>query len=307
MTPYYFLYVLVLCGTPICFLNDLPARRLAQKVYFISILLILSTFAGARAPGVDYDYQNYVFWFNAIAKGTATQMAWLRDPTFALLSFIVSRLGLAYPVVATLYAFLGISATIAFATLVVAPRWSTLLFYLFFCHYYLVEELVLIRSAVAIPLMAVSLYFACKQRPRRAIALFLLALLFHFSVIVALPVLLLIIANVKFRSKAWIYFLIVFGVGVAATMKAVVAYLSGLYRISEYVSAKRPEGSLPGLSWYAAAHLLTIAFCVFFLWNRLSRYQRVAILLSGLGLCLFQIFISNGGLASRFTNLLDIF
>jgi hypothetical protein len=308
MTPYYIIYFLVSAGIPICFINDVKYRKMAQILYYLSMLFILSSFTGLRSSGVDQDYKEYTVWFNAISHGTATQMEWLRDPAFAAMSYIVSLAGLSYLVVAVIYAFLGVSATILFVKLVVEPRWSTLLFFLFFCEYYLVAEMVLIRSAVAIPLMAVGLYFVCVRRFSKALILYLLSLLFHFSAIVALPVFLLLIIGVKFRSRVWVYSLIAFGVIAALGMEAEINFLSGLYRISEYVSREGPEGSpLPLFSWYLLAHLLTISVCVLYMWKQLSLHQRVATIFSGLGLCAFQIFHANANLASRLAILFDLF
>lgn len=307
MTPYFVIYVLVSGGIPICFINDAPLRRVAQRLYFALILLILVAFAGARSPGVDRDYEAYSFWFHAIATGTATKMAWFRDPTFALLSFIVSRVGLSYSSVAFIYALVGLLATKYFVTLASVERWETLLFYLIFCQYYLLGEMTEIRSAVAIPLMAVSLYFACEGRRGRALIVYLLALQFHFSVIAALPILLLLLAGIKFRSRMWIFSLALFGVIAATSMAPIIGLLSNLYRVSEYFIGQRPEGALPEFSWFAAAHLLTIAFIMVFFWKKLSLHQRVATLLCALGLCLFQVFIGNPGLAPRLLYLFDLY
>jgi hypothetical protein len=307
MTPYYVIYGLVLSGIPICFIDDGPVRRMAQKVYFTFIAIALVAFAGARGTMVDRDYDNYAIWFHAIASGDATPMQWLRDPTFALLSYATSLFGFSYTAVATLYALLGLISTIFFVLVASAQRWITLYFYLFFCLYYLEGEITLIRSAVAVPLMALSLYLACEEHRRKALAFYILALLFHFSVIIALPFFLMLLAGVKFRSRFWVYSLAAFGVIVSQMMSHVVEMLSGLYRISEYLNAPRTEADLPVLSWYALAHLIAIAFCVLLLWGKLSLHQRVATLLAAFGLCLFQIFIRNTGLATRFIDIFDLY
>src|ERR1035437_3755145 len=135
MTFYYIIYALVLGGVPICFIIDIAMRRMAQKLYFASILLILAVFAGVQAPGVSADYDVYTFWFKAIANGTATQKAWLRDPMFALISYLVSNLGQSLSLVMFIYAALSLIATIYFVFAVSAQRWATLLFYLIYCQY----------------------------------------------------------------------------------------------------------------------------------------------------------------------------
>ncbi len=307
MTPYYLIYLLVSAGLPICFLNDVAVRKIAQRIYFAGIIAVLAVFAGVRSPGVDADSYNYIFWFDSVSTGSATQMQWIRDPPFALISYIVSGMGLHYPVVATIYAFLGLLTTIIFVEISSNPRWATLFFYLFFCQYFLVGEMTLIRSAVAIPLMAISIYLASERRHCRALFVYILALLFHFSVIAALPFLLLLLAGVQFRSRVWIYFLIAFGVIVANLMIPLVSYLSTIYRISEFMIGERPENPLPTLSWYLLAHLLTISVSVLLMWKRLTIHMRITTLLACLGICLFQIFIGNPGLAPRLIYLFDLY
>ncbi len=307
MTPYFYIYALVTSGIVICFINDVPMRRVAQGMYFILILVALAAFAGMRSPGVDRDFHDYVFWFDLIQSGAAPLVAWIRDPAFALISYCVAGVGLSYSAVAFVYALLGLSATWAFVVATSLERWSTLFFYLLFCQYYIVLEMTEIRAAVAIPLMALSLYLACNGRKGRAVGTYFVALVFHFSVIVALPLLILILAGARFRSKTWMYSLIAIGALASVTMKRMIDLLSGLYRISEYLNGGAEQNDLRVISWYALAHLLTIAIPLLLLWKKLTLHERMATLACGVGLMLFLVFGWNTGLATRFLYLFDVF
>jgi len=307
MTPYFYMYALVTSGILVCFINDTPMRRVAQSMYFILILIALAAFAGMRSPDVDRDFHDYVFWFDLIRSGAAPLVAWIRDPAFALISYCVAGIGLPYSAVAFVYALLGLTATWGFAVCASLERWSTLFFYLLFCQYYIVLDMTEIRAAVAIPLMAIGLYLACKGRKKSAVGTYLVALVFHFSVIVALPLLILILAGTRFRSKAWMYSLIAVGAVASVTMQSVIDFLSGLYRISEYLNGGAEQNDLRVISWYALAHLLTILIPLFLLWKKLTLHERMATISCAAGLMLFLLFGWNTGLATRFLYLFDVY
>ena len=212
-----------------------------------------------------------------------------------------------YQAVAFTYALLGLVATWRFAVAVSMQRWITLFFYLLFCQYYIVLEMTEIRAAVAIPLMALSLYLASQGQRRQAIWTYLLALLFHFSVIIALPLLILLFAGARFRTRRWLIVLIVIGAVASLTMRGLINLLSGLYRISEFMSGGEEENDLRVISWYALAHLLTLAIPVALLWKKLNLHQRMATIGCAIGLAIFFIFGWNTGLATRCLYIFDVY
>jgi len=306
MIPYFVMFGLVAAGVIICFIEDRFVRRAFQGAYFIAVLIALAGFAGLRSPGVDRDFPGYVEWFDLIRSGSAPLFAWLRDPAFAGISWVVSRSGSSYSVVAFLYAVAGITATWILAFSISLERWATLLFYLFFCQFYVVWDMTEIRAAVAIPLMAVSLYLACEGRRRHAVVVYLLALVFHFSAIVVLPLLVMIFAGVRFRSRLWLLAIAAAGAVAAVTMRSLIDLLSGLYRISEYLNGGAEEHDLRVISWYALAHLLAIIAALYF-WKKLSFHQRMAVVGCGIGLMCFVVFGWNTGLATRLLYIFDVY
>jgi EpsG family len=307
MTPYFVIYGLVVAGIFICFFGDTRLRRVAQFLYFIVILFVLAMFAGMRSPNVDRDFNDYATWFGLIQSGDAPLFAWIRDPAFAVFSFIAAKLGLAYPAVAFVYALLGLLATWRFAAAVSSGRWVTLFFYLLFCQYFIVLEMTEIRAAVAIPLMALSLYLASQGLRGQAIGTYVLAMIFHFSVIIALPFLVLVLAGARFRTRGWLVTMIALAAVASVAMRSVIDLLSGLYRVSEYLNGGAEENDLRVISWYALAHLLTIGIPVALLWKRLDLHQRLATLGCSAGLILFIVFGWNTGLATRFLYIFDVY
>lgn len=307
MTPYFYIYGLVASGIAICFLGDTTLRRVSQILYCVVVLFVLALFASLRSPNVDRDFQQYVMWFNLIQSGDAPLIAWIRDPAFAVFSFIAAKLGLGYQAVAFTYALLGLIATWRFAAAVSMQRWITLFFYLLFCQYYIVLEMTEIRAAVAIPLMALSLYLAAQNKRRQAIWTYLLAVLFHFSVIVALPLLIMLLTGSRFRTRRWVIALIAIGAVASLTMRSLIDLLSGLYRISEYMNGGAEQNDLRVISWYALAHLLTIAVPVALFWKKLNRHERMATIGCAIGLTFFVVFGWNTGLATRCLYIFDVY
>lgn len=306
MSAYFLIYGLVTSGIAICFIGDRTFRRAAQAVYFLVVIAGLAAFAGMRSPNVDRDFLEYVGWFDLIQSGAAPLFAWLRDPAFAGIAYLVSLAGASFSMVVFIYALAGITATWVLAVSISLERWVTLLFYLFFCQFYVVWDMTEMRAAVAIPLMGTSLYLACQGRRKLATALFVLALLFHFSAIAGLPLLILIFAGVRFRSRGWLIALAAGGAIAAIAMKSLVNLLSGLYRISEFLNGGAEEHDLRVISWYALAHLMVIVVALYF-WKRLSFHQRMAVVACGLGLVLFLVFGWNTGLATRLLYIFDIY
>ena len=307
MTPYFFIYGFVAAGVSLCFLDDAPIRRVVQNYYLVLLMFALAIFAGMRSPTVDRDFGDYVVWFDLIKAGNAPLFAWLRDPAFACMSWVVAQLGFSYSLVAFLYALLGVAATWRFAAAVSAQRWVTLLFYLLFCQYFMVLEMTEIRAAVAIPLMGLALYQASLGKRRTGIWTYLVALVFHFSVIVALPLLIMLLAGARFRTRAWLYWMIAAGIVASVAMRSIINLLSGLYRLSEYLNGGAEEHDLRVISWYALAHLVFILVPTVFLWKRLTRHQRMATLACSLGLLFFVVFGWNTGLATRLLYIFDIY
>jgi len=138
------------------------------------------------------------------------------------------------------------------------------------------------------------------------VVVYLLALLFHFSAIVVLPLMVMTLAGVRFRSRLWLLAVASVGVLAALTMRSLIDLLSGLYRISEYLNGGAEEHDLRVISWYALAHLLAIIAALYF-WEKLSLHQRMAVVGCGIGLMCFVVFGWNTGLATRLLYIFDVY
>lgn len=302
---YYFIYAIVLCGVPISLIDNEKIRRLLQVGFFIITISFLVLFAGLRPNNVDNDYQNYVDWFNRIAIGTASTQDISEDPAFFLISILAIYSGLKFTAVALTYAALSFLAVLYFAATTVSNRWITVYFYLIFCDYFTIGIMTEIRAMAAIPLMAISLYFACSGYRWRSIVVFCAALAFHLSVIVALPILILILLGVKFYSRVWAISLALLTYIAVEYFESIVKFMTGSARIARALDINTIN-DMSRLSWTALAHLITIGISVI-IWKRLSLHQRVAVLCSGVGLSLMLIFLPYTGLGYRFYYIFDLY
>jgi hypothetical protein len=307
MATYLNLYLFVLCGVPIAWMGDTATRRGLQKLYFLFLWIVLSVFAGSRSLSVDRDLQTYFEWFQSIVTNQATAAEWLRDPSFGLISYMMFHLGLGFRAVVLTYDLLAVGALMAVAVSAASERWSTLTFYLVFCQYYAVSEMTEIRAAVAIPVMTLSIFAACRKRWQLSAVLLVVAIFFHFSAILALPVCIFLLAGAQFRSRMYIVLLVAVAVIAYIELSPLMALLSNLYRLSEYLNGGEEQNDLKVISWYALLHLLPIAIAVFYSWKKLSLQIRVAALLASIGMACFFMLSWNTGLATRLLYLFDLF
>ena len=302
---YYFIYALVLCGVPISLIDNVKMRRIFQVCFFIVTLSVLVLFAGLRPGNIDRDYQGYVDWFNRIAIGSASNQDLFSDPAFSLISLLAIYSGCKFTAAALMYAALSVVAILYFATTAVNNRWITLYFYLLFCDYFAIGIMTEIRAMAAIPLMAISLYLACSGEKRRSALVFCVALAFHLSVIVALPILTLVLLGVRFYSRIW-------AISLAPLAYVAIGHYSKL--IDFFSASARFAGALDvntindvsRLNWTATVHLATIGISII-VWRKLSLHQRVAVFSSCVGLSLMLIFLPFTGLGYRFYYIFDFY
>jgi len=307
MIVYFGIYILILCGVPITLVDSIKHRRVLQGLFFFAAMTCLILLPGLRAYDVDPDSQNYRDWFDLVSTGSFGIEGWLREPAFAFISLVVSCLGMAYFMVQLAYASLSLMFYLCFTVFAVSNRWQTLYFYLILCRFYLIQDFAEIRAGVAIPLMSVSIYLLCAGKRKWAIALYLLALTFHWSVLVALPVFVLLLVGVKFYSRMWvIMFLPLTGISLIG-LRVIIEKLSFIERLSRYYADSHAADGLNVLSLHFFMHVAVVGWVVCFCWEKLSLLQRVAAVCTSLGMFLFLTFIQLSAVAYRFEDIFDLF
>lgn len=303
---YYTVFGILLCGLCFPLIQDKRVRRPFIWSYFIFVLIVLTLFSGLRSPYLDPDYLNYVDWFNEIRFGIIHEQIWLKDPAYAAIAIAVASAGFTYLLIPLIYAFIALTAKVVLAYTVACEQAVTLYFYLIFCRFYLLLEMTQIRAAVAIPVMTLAIYFACTQRPAKAALFYLIALSFHLSVAIGLPLFILILCGVRFRSRKWVFMFAPLAVCASLVFEAFLKQLYGVYRIADYVAGQSEEETLSLLSFHLLLHVAIVLIVVFFCWKKLSLFERAAAVYSGFAIFLYSIFIGETVLATRFEQLFDL-
>ena len=299
MIWYYAVYCLVSLGLPTCLVDDRNWRRVVQQFYFLCTVPTLILFSGLRSSAIDRDYANYHAWFDWVASGSLVGSDWRKDPAFVLVSYVVAHLGWAYAAVALIYATCAMLAQLEVSKQVSGGRWLTLYFYLVICRTFIPENMTAVRASVAIPLMSVSFVLAARGEKRRALILYLIALCFHLSALIGLPVLVLALLNVQILSRWWIISLAPVAICVKISLWKVLTLLSGMDRVSHYIHGDYSTKGISLLSVYFIVRVLALLIIFSFYWRKLSKEQRLATMASSIGVFIQIVLSSNDALALR--------
>lgn len=153
---------------------------------FILIIVgfILVMIAGLRPPDMDRDYYVYKnYWFTKNIRGDVEE------------SFVIIRDLLKYELFYSItslfvtYAVLGVAAKLIGIRVMAVSLYASLLIY--FSHYFILHEFTQIRVGVATGFMLMSLYFVFKRNLVMFLAVALAAIVFHYSLVLLLPLYLL--------------------------------------------------------------------------------------------------------------------
>lgn len=164
-------------------------RTPASYVYcFYCTLLIL--FTAFRPIGIDQDSVGYKSYYNS------GNLIWLlAEPTFGVISHCVQSTWDNFRMVLIIYAILGISIKFWALKRISLNVWSTILVY--FSTYYLLHDFTQIRAGVASALFLCGIYFLSKYKRKEYIILVLLAILFHYSAVILLPIAFIYVKRLK--------------------------------------------------------------------------------------------------------------
>jgi hypothetical protein len=308
MAMYYILYALGAFGATLTFVQDKkwgPAQRKVYLPIFLGSLLILAAF---RSSSTDRDYLNYLGWFDLIAQGGLSWTDWIKDPAFVLISQLVLKIGLrSYVGVLFVFVALALIGKVYFLRMATSERWLLLALYLMLCRFFLAQEMNAIRAAVAIPLISISVLLAFRRKIKPAVGVYLLAVTFHLSALVLLPVLILLLLGVRFQSSWWTLPLI---------PAAVVGYIGISYLLGSSVGFLRLDVYLNDpdivqvnvfLSVYFWERIFILAVVFIGLWKVLSAEDRLVFFLCAAGTSAQAALAFNGTLAFRTADLFGLF
>ena len=174
------LFAILLAIVVLAFFED---EKMQSKTWLLFALASLLTLCAAFRPeGVDKDYMSYLGYY----ANPNSSMAVLAEPTFKLICSIARFFG--YPLlVFVIYALLAVP--LKFYSIVrLTPLWYMSIL-VWFTHLYIVQDLTQIRVAVASAIYLFSLPFLIDGRKWRYLLCIVVAILFHYSALFLLPIL----------------------------------------------------------------------------------------------------------------------
>lgn len=307
MTAYLLIFLLLLVGGALSLVVDGRTRQMAYAVYLSFAFPILLAFACLRAPYVDADYGLYSDWYGALIAGTLSGSPFLKDPFFAMIGLTLHQLGLGLATLLSIYSIACLGGQMLFAKQALTNRWFALGVFLILCRFFIPHEMTQIRVSVAMPLMSLAVLQFFSRKVWQGCALLLLALCFHFSALLAVPLCAAAAMGWTFQSRKWLV-----GIAVAAVLGyfafARIALLLTLFsRTSDYVTGVYDAHSNSLLSFYLLCRLTMVAFAGIFLWKRLDERERPFVIASAFGSMLEIALVSNDTLSLRSGELFGLF
>jgi EpsG family len=151
-----------------------------KKILFICTGILLFTIAAFRGNN-NFDYSGYVALYNKAALINTLRI----EPTFILISFIVKHVFNNVLFLFIIYAFLGVFLTFYAIKKLTAFYFLSVLIY--FSNFFIFHEMTQIRVGVASALILLSLKPLLERNFKAFILIILLAFLFHYSSLIALP------------------------------------------------------------------------------------------------------------------------
>ncbi|MFW5793781.1 MAG: EpsG family protein [Bacteroidota bacterium] len=158
-----------------------------QKVGFIILSFILILLTGLRKVGVGVDDLNYQLLYETSRGGKLR-----KDPAFFLLANILPSIHLLF------LTFAVISVLLKTSFLYKHTKYLGLALLLYFSSHYFLHDFVQIRAAVASGLLLWALYSAGEKKYLTFTAITALAIAFHLSAIIFIPLLFLYRKNTRF-------------------------------------------------------------------------------------------------------------
>ena len=188
---YYFIFfVLVLCHF------TFPQKGKLSYQLGLLICLMLIIIAAFRPAGIDVDYFSYVKLFNDpnMTGGSVVEFS------FHIISFIIKLFSSNYIYIFITYAFIGVG--IKYLAIRRISEYWVLSLLIYFGYFYIYYDMTQIRQGAAMAFFLLSIHDIQYQDFRCYFIKFLLAISFHYSAIIMLPLYFAVFPN---KKKIWPY------------------------------------------------------------------------------------------------------
>lgn len=176
------LFVILALLSFLAFFED---ERIRNRTWLLVVVgAILTIYVAFRPAGIDKDYNAYLGYF----KNPTGIVASLTEPTFKLINGF-ARMCEAPLLLFVIYALLAAPLKI-YSILRLSPYWY-LSILMWFVHLFIIQEMTQIRVAVTTAIFLFSIPYLAEGRKGKFALCLVFAILFHYSALALLPLLLI--------------------------------------------------------------------------------------------------------------------
>lgn len=280
-----------------------------RLILFIAIGLLLVLLAGTREVGIDPDSENYEYSYQNYYSEKALGAV---EFSFLFFSSIFNVISNDVHVIFLFYAFLGVLLKF-FAIRKYSDTWFLpLLIYLSF--YYELHELTQIRTGVSAGFFLLAIKPIAEKKRMKAFLLLLVAIFFHISAIVFLPLLFLSNKEIGARERLFLLLIIpvgyfIFIAGYAVSLMVDIPYIGD--KLTVYQAAEEFGQSDVSVNVFSPLFLFTVMIYIYlhFFQNAIiehNPYYPLMMKIFGIGIVFFLIFAFLPVLSQRLSYLFRI-
>ena len=176
------LFVILLAIAFLAFFEDKELQE--HRWLLFAVATILTLYVAFRPAGIDNDYNSYLGYY----KNPTGVAALLTEPTFKMINGMARYCGMPLLLFVT-YAFLAVPLKIC-AIKRMSPYWY-LSIVVWVTHLFIIQEMTQIRAAVSTGIFLFSLPVLAEGKKLKFTLYVILAILFHYSALVLLPLILI--------------------------------------------------------------------------------------------------------------------
>ncbi len=309
MAAYWILYCYVFATTFFYSTANNTERNATLKNYVLLVLIcVLIVFAGVRGIGVDRDAANYLTWFNSITDPNGSDPTPFKDPAFYIIGKMVGYLE--FDIVALFLIFSSISIWFKIS-LLSYNRYipiAGLFFYLYFCRFYLVNEMTAIRAGAGIIIASFALMLFYQKKWTKGISLFIISLAFHLSTAIIFPFFVLAYLEYNYRSRLLPWLMLITALVISKIIGlSVLLHFNSFDRLTPYLNNSNEVEKISLFSFYLIVKLSLLLLISKFLWRQANQFDRTVTYLVVYGICIQLFFIDIPVLALRLSEVFAVF
>lgn len=178
------LFVVFMFAVMLSFIDEDSRESGYLKWTYVTVLLLLTLMVGLRPVGVDCDSKTYVGYYDSVDVGVVE----LLEPSFSMISGFARFFGTPQ-LIFIVYALLAIPLK-GYALSKMSSCWFLSLS-IWMNNYFILHECTQIRTAVAAAIFLYALYDLANGRRKAYLGLVLVAVFFHYSALLLLPLVVL--------------------------------------------------------------------------------------------------------------------